>query len=231
MYRHSEDNVSRARKTSTRLAGPSRRTKIVWMSFFGAMTIVTGLLTLQESNYSGHRYLAATSIGLLGDRPLVDPLFQIEAPLDNDRWTGIVIHHTGEPAGDPETINRIHQSRGYRGLGFHFLIGNGNGLGNGVIHVGYRWNSQLPGAHVAGLAGELHNQRSIGICLIGNGDRRSFTDAQMTQLINLIQRLQRELSIPADQVYLHRELASGITSPGQFFSSAELQEQLLDLPR
>ena len=195
------------------------------------MTIVTGLLTLQESNQPAHQFLAAANIGMLGDRPTDDPVFQTAAELDRQRWTGIVIHHSGEPAGDSDTLGRIHQNRGYKGLGFHFLIGNGSGLGDGVIHVGYRWNQQLPGAHVAGVAGELHNQRSIGICLIGNGDRRSFTNTQMSQLINLIQRLQKELGIPADQVYLHRELASGVSSPGRFFSGAQLQEQLLDLVR
>lgn len=207
---------------------PTRRTKIVWMAFLAAMTSVTGLLTLQEANTPGHRYLAATSIGMLGNRPTIDPVFQIEAPLDRDRWTGIVIHHTGEPAGDPEMLNRIHKSLGYEGLGYHFLIGNGNGLGDGVIHVGYRWNQQLPGAHVAGPAGELHNNRSIGICLIGNGDRRPFTDAQMTQLISLLQRLMLELDIQASQVYLNRDLTEGRSSPGRFFPSAELREQLLD---
>ncbi len=195
------------------------------------MTIVAGLLTLQERNTPGHRFLAATNIGMLGNRPSVDPVFQTEASLDRERWSGIVIHHTGEPAGDPDTLDRVHKSLGYKGLGFHFLIGNGNGLGDGVIHVGYRWNQQLPGAHVAGPAGVWHNQRSIGICLIGNGDRRTFSDAQMAQLINLVQRLQQELAISADRVNLHRDLASGISSPGQFFSSAQLQEQLLDLPR
>lgn len=213
------------------MARPTRRTKIVWTAFFAAMTVVTGLLTLQETKTPGHRYLAAASIGMLGNRPAIDPVFQNEAPLDRDRWTGIVIHHTGEPAGNPEMLDRIHKNLGYKGLGYHFLIGNGNGLGDGVIHVGYRWNQQLPGAHVAGPAGELHNNHSIGICLIGNGDRRPFTDTQMTQLINLIQRLILELDIPASQVHLHRDLTEGLSSPGRFFSSAQLHEQLLDLVR
>ena len=101
---------------------------MVWTAFFAAMTVVTGLLTLNESSYSGHRYLAATSIGMLGDHSSNDPVFQTDTDLDPERWTGIVIHHTGEPAGDPETLNRIHKNLGYMGLGFHFLIGNGNGF-------------------------------------------------------------------------------------------------------
>ena len=194
-----------------------------------AITMVTGLLTLQESSYPGGGFLIATNIGTLGIEPSANPVLQISAPLDKKRWTGIVIHHSGEPAGDLDSINRLHLSLGLKGLGYHFLIGNGNGLGDGVIHMGYRWNSQLPGAHVAGPSGQLHNQQSIGICMIGNGNRRPFTEDQMGQLISLIQRLQAEMKIPADQVYLHRDLVSQTTSPGRFFSLARLQEQLLDL--
>ncbi len=222
--------MSRARIAPSRINRPTRRTKIVWLSFFVAMTMVTGLLTMQESAYPGGGFLIATNIGTLGTQPAFDPVFQISTSLERKRWTGIVIHHSGEPAGDLESINRLHLSLGLKGLGYHFLIGNGNGLGDGVIHMGYRWDQQLPGAHVAGPSGNLHNQRSIGICLIGNGDRRPFTDAQIAQLINLIQRLQSEMKIPADQVYLHRDLSENTASPGRFFSVAQLQEQLLELP-
>ncbi len=196
-----------------------------------AMTLVVGLLTLQDVGTAGGGFLVAANLSLLGDQPIDDPVFQTEAELDRQRWTGIVIHHSGEPAGDGETIGRFHVSRGLQGLGYHFIIGNGNGLGDGVTHVGYRWNEQLPGAHVAGALGQVHNQHSIGICLVGNGDRRSFTEAQMSRLISLVQRLQQELRIPADEVYLHQDLAEGVSSPGRFFSGARLQEQLLDLPR
>ena len=193
------------------------------------MIMVTGLLTLQESNRPSGGLLMVANIARLGETPQTDPIFEIQTELDRQRWTGIVIHHSGEPAGDLESMNRLHLSMGYKGLGYHFLIGNGNGLGDGVIQMGYRWSDQLPGAHVAGPSGQLHNQASIGICLIGNGDRRPFTESQMSSLTNLIQRLQRELRIPPEQVYLHRELASGIASPGRFFSTSQLQEQLIDL--
>ena len=111
------------------------------------------------------------------------------------------------------------------------MIGNGNGLADGEIHVGYRWDDQLPGAHVVGDAGTQHNAHSIGICLIGNGDRHPFTNRQMTHLVRLVQRLQQELGIPAQDIHLHSDLAEGIQNPGRFFASGQLQEQLLDPPR
>jgi N-acetyl-anhydromuramyl-L-alanine amidase AmpD len=74
----------------------------------------------------------------------------------------------------------------------------------------------------------VHNQRSIAICLIGNGDRRGFTDRQMAQLVNLVRQLQAKLDIPASSVRLHRDLSSGTSSPGRFFTAAQFHEQLLD---
>jgi hypothetical protein len=207
----------------------TRRTQVVWGIFLGSMTLVCGLLALHDSKGRATAGFLLTSVDVVGDRSPAnnDPVFHLKVPLDQKRWTGIVIHHLGEPAGDADSVNRKHLSYGYKGLGYHFLIGNGNGLGDGLVHVGYRWDQQLPGAHVLGDAGTFHNQHSIAICLIGNGDRREFTDSQMTELVSLVQRLQRELHISAKHVYLHRDLAKSTSSPGKFFPSAEFRKQLL----
>lgn len=193
------------------------------------MTVVMGVLALSERGLSSG-FLIATNVGALGEQPesAQDPVFQIEAELDKKRWTGIVIHHLGLPAGDAERVHRLHLGYGYQGLGYHFLIGNGSGLADGIVHVGYRWNEQLPGAHVVGPLGDEHNRSSIGICLIGNGDRRPFTQKQMRSLVSLVRRLQRELDIPTDRVRLHRDLTPSLTSPGRFFPVASLHEQLQD---
>ena len=191
--------------------------------------MVCGLLVAVQNGPAQTGFLL-TSVDTVGQQNTSDPIFQIAQPLDRHRWTGIVVHHLGEPAGDADSINRQHVSLGYQGLGYHFLIGNGNGLGDGVVHVGYRWNQQQPGAHVPGktnLAAH-HNQHSIGICLVGNGDRRGFTDRQLAQLQTLIHRLQTELDIPSDNVLLHRDLVQQATSPGKFFPAAQFREQLLD---
>lgn len=199
--------------------------QIVWVTFLTAISAVTSLLALQSpQRASGFLLTNIDSVGANSDD--ADPIFHLARPLDRQRWTGIVVHHSGEPAGDADSIARKHLALGYQGLGYHFLIGNGNGLGDGVIHVGYRWNEQLPGAHVSGPLGDLHNQRSIAICMIGNGDRRPFTDRQIAQLVNLVQRLQKQLDIPAKNVHLHRDLFGQTSSPGNFFAAARFHEQL-----
>lgn len=190
------------------------------------MTVVTTLLALKGPPIRNGFVL--TNIDTLGtlQANAADPLFHTAVPLESERWTGIVIHDSGEPAGDAETMTRKHMAMGYRTLGHHFLIGNGNGLGDGVVHVGDRWNRQLPGAHAIGPRADQHNQHSIAICLIGNGSRRPFTDRQMAQLANLVQRLQAELNIPARNVLLHREVAPQTDSPGRYFPAARFKEQL-----
>ena len=212
-------------------SGPSRRTQFVFASFAVAMTAAMAVLALDTPQQAGGFPL--TSITTLVDRPSVgdDLLFATKNGLDRQRWTGIVIHHLGGPFGTPESIHRQHLSWGYQGLGYHFLLGNGNGLGNGEIHVGYRWIEQLRGAHVVGEAGQAHNEHSIGICLVGNGDRHGFSERQLKHLTRLVQRLQQEFGISGHAVRLHHELAPGLTSPGGLFPEAAFRSQLLDTPR
>ena len=205
----------------------SRRTRTVWICFASAMTLLIVVLSFGESRRGRGFEIAAETSGISALER--DPIFRISQPLDRERWTGIVIHHLGRPGGDPEGIARMHRSQGLNeagGLGYHFVIGNGNGLGDGIIHLGTRWAQQLPGAHVAGDAGHYHNRHSIGICLVGNGDRRPFTDRQIKSLVSLIDRLQRQLELPHGSVRLCRDLVPGASSPGQYFPMVRLSEEL-----
>lgn len=153
------------------------------------------------------------------------------APLDHARWKAIVIHHSGSPGGSPESLDRLHRSWGFASLGYHFVIGNGIDFGDGAIQAGPRWNRQEPGAHVAARAAGTQpdatwfNEHAIGICLIGNGERRSFTDSQITRLGELVADLQREFGIPDNQVFLHSDLAD-VASPGRFFPVAAFESAL-----
>ena len=217
-----------ASTSSSQGISPARRTQIVWGSFLVAVVLVVGLLSLgRPGDASAGGYLM-TNVSVLGEPPSGpdDPVFRTDRPLDTDRWTSIVIHHSGAPAGDAESIRRLHESYGYHGLGYHFLVGNGNGLGDGVVHVGYRWTGQLPGVHTSGPQADHYNQHAIGICLIGHGDRRAFSERQLASLLSLVQRLQRELDIPADRVHLQRDLDPATTGPGRFFAAGRLDEAI-----
>ncbi|MFO0827737.1 MAG: peptidoglycan recognition family protein [Phycisphaerales bacterium] len=154
-----------------------------------------------------------------------------QVPLDHQRWKAIVIHHSGTPSGSPESLERTHQSWGYASLGYHFVIGNGIDFGDGAVARGPRWLRQEPGAHVrdrergAEPDARWFNEHAIGICLIGNGERRSFSEAQLRSLIDLVTELQREFGIPDNQVFLHSDLAN-VASPGRFFPVAVFESSL-----
>jgi N-acetylmuramoyl-L-alanine amidase len=212
----------------------SRRTRVVWSAFGAAMALACGVLVLGDAQ--GPRPVPALS-AVGGSDAGISPR---EAVLDRGRWNAIVIHHSGAPAGDAASIARMHGAEGLAGLGYHFVIGNGQGMPDGFVEVGPRWNRQLPGAHVAstrrfdgavpaarsGLTPDELNLHAIGICLVGNGDRREFTDRQIDELASLVRRMQRTLGIPAERVFLHSDVAS-ISSPGRFFPTSRFEEQLL----
>lgn len=155
----------------------------------------------------------------------IESIFRTRAPVARDRWQYIVIHHSGSAHGSAQTLAAQHEAVGLKGLGHHFVIGNGNGSGDGELFVGHRWLDQGYGAHAAGPDGEWYNTRSIGICLIGDGDRRPFSPAQMSRLADLVSALCRDFGIPEDRVILHRSIA-GTTSPGRLFPEAALRERL-----
>lgn len=146
-------------------------------------------------------------------------------------WRAIVVHDSGSPAGDVAALERRHSRAGLAGLGFHFVIGNGQGMDDGQVAVGYRWDHQLPGAHaVAGMtlaglpAGTLDapalNRSAIAICLVGNVDRRPPTDAQVAALVALVRSLQAEFGIDEEGVRFRSELGAAGGSPGAFPVSA-----------
>jgi hypothetical protein len=88
-------------------------------------------------------------------------------------WDSIVIHHTATSQGDVASIHETHVKRkdgagnNWLGIGYHFVIGNGNGMGDGEIEPTFRWREQMHGAHAGD---KQHNQHGIGICLVGNFD-------------------------------------------------------------
>ena len=201
------------------------RTQLVWVAFFVFIPSALFILTLTNPQNSNGKVINA--LVAIGERPTEDPVFsQVESLHD---WTTIVIQHLGQPSGVVSRIERDHKMKGLNGIGYHFVIGNGNGLGDGLIHVGYRWIDQLPAARPT--QSSMWDASTISICLVGNGDRRPFTDTQMRHLTRLVQRLQQELSIPSQSVLLASDISNSSVSPGQYFAEAQFRGQLLDIPR
>jgi N-acetylmuramoyl-L-alanine amidase len=114
----------------------------------------------------------------------------------------IIIHCSATPEGRDYTvadIDRWHKARGWRGIGYHYVI-----YRDGSVHAG-RPVEQI-GAHCTG-----HNANSIGICYIGGvaadgkTPKDTRTPAQRIALRELVEELRAKY--PGATVHGHREFA------------------------
>lgn len=147
-------------------------------------------------------------------------------------WQYIVIHHTATTSGSVESIHRTHRARRdaagnrWRGIGYHFVIGNGHGMDDGQIEPTFRWRDQIAGAH----AGDVtYNNQGIGICLIGNFEQAPPTGAQLEALTALVQTLSDEYGIPAANIKRHGDVKA-TACPGRYFPMQALTQVLTGEP-
>jgi N-acetylmuramoyl-L-alanine amidase len=216
-------------RTRSRRQGPSglaARSRNVFAALLLSMTTVGGLLWLLQGGPTPRLDGLALPAAVAAAGPSsMESIFRTRAQVTPGKWQAIVIHHSGSSFGTPASIEAQHRAMNLEGLGYHFLIGNGSGMDDGDILVGYRWLDQLPGAHAAGPRGDWFNRNSIGICLVGDGRKHPFTDQQVQRLVQLVSELSRRLGIPPEQVYLHSDLAQ-TDDPGRMFPEAAFREQL-----
>ncbi len=140
----------------------------------------------------------------------------------SERWQYIVIHHSGTTSGGAESFERNHINRGFRALGYHFVIGNGTDTSDGKIEIGLRWRNQWDGAHARGEA----NKAGIGICLVGNFENSRPTPKQMQALVRLVTHLAYRYDIPLSGIRGHKDFDEGTRCPGRNFPWGELRTAL-----
>src|SRR5207237_9561814 len=99
-------------------------------------------------------------------------------------WKYIVIHHSASPTGSMAVFDKEHRAKGWDGVGYHFVIGNGTDSGDGQIEVTPRWPIQKWGAHAKTIDNRF-NEYGIGICLVGNFDVERPTPAQIKNVTRL----------------------------------------------
>jgi len=141
-------------------------------------------------------------------------------------WEFVVLHHTASSGGSVESIHEAHlrkkdkNGNPWLGIGYHFLIGNGNGMGDGEIQPTFRWREQLQGAHAGS---NDYNQRGIGICLVGNFEDQHPSDAQLQAVERLVATLKQEYGITAERVVGHAEVKA-TACPGKHFPLDSVRE-------
>ena len=145
-------------------------------------------------------------------------------------WTAVVVHHSGTPNGNATVFDKWHrEGRGWDGVGYDFVIGNGTDSGNGQVETTFRWTQQRTGAHCGGTPGNWANVESVGICLVGDFNRTSPTSAQMKSLVELTRFLQGRYKIPKSRVYGHKGTpgARKTDCPGRHFSMSGLKSRII----
>lgn len=125
----------------------------------------------------------------------------------------IIIHCSASKWGNAQIIDSWHRDRGFKKIGYHFVIGNvypdyehfmlqtPDITNDGLIENG-RPISEI-GAHVYG-----HNEKSIGICLIGTD---TFSGRQLLALYRLVKKLEKDLG--KLEIYGHYEFNPNKTCP------------------
>jgi hypothetical protein len=139
------------------------------------------------------------------------------AKVQPGRWRHIVIHHSGVNTGTPQGMDRYHREVRHmeNGLAYHFVIGNGSGMGDGELAVGHRWTRQLDGGH---LASDQQDKVALGICLVGNFDTTRPTARQLQSLQSLVQALMTRCKLTRDAVVTHQHINIVRTRcPGTYF--------------
>lgn len=198
-------------------------------SLLGAMTLTSGLLLMLEPGPRAPLSDLQLSARVEERKSNEDLLFETDLAVQPGRWKAIVVHHSGTGQGSLGKLNQLHEEQRRGGLGYHFVLNNGRGAEDGLIEVGFRWQRQLVGFHSFGTDGDWRNRQAIGICLIGDGDRQTYTRAQFDHLLWLVHQLQRHLGIPAEKVIVEVD-PDGDVGIGRLFPLTQFRQQLLVSP-
>lgn len=137
-------------------------------------------------------------------------------------WKYIVIHHTATSSGSVASLDRAHKHNGWDGVGYHFVIGNGQGMGDGEVDPTPRWPVQKWGAHTK-TANNEYNNFGIGICMVGNFDLTAPSQAQLRSVSKLVAHLMKTYNIPSTRVLGHGQ-CKPTDCPGRHTSIARIRQ-------
>ena len=130
-----------------------------------------------------------------------------------NRYSQITLHHIGYDivtAKTEEEVVRVldgvlggHLRRNFGDIGYHFLID----------YTGRVWEGRSLaywGAHVSG-----HNERNLGIVLLGNFERQRPSAPQLDAMQKLTHLVRHQYRIPQGRIYGHIDLGQTLC-PGRY---------------
>lgn len=132
----------------------------------------------------------------------------------------VVVHHSATASGNVALFRVLHRVVfGWDDVGYHYVIGNGTYSGDGELEEGRPLG--VMGAHAKG-----HNDRSIGVCLVGDFNSSRPSARQLETGKKLISDLIKGFSLETGMVIAHREVEGCRTEcPGRNLSVDMLLER------
>jgi hypothetical protein len=138
-------------------------------------------------------------------------------------WRWIVIHHSASPSGSMAVFDKEHKAKGWDGVGYDFVIGNGTDTADGQVEVTPRWPIQKWGAH-AKTPDNRYNEYGIGICMVGNFDVTRPTARQLASLTKLVAFLMETYHITPKNVLGHRD-TKATDCPGRYVDLNKIRQR------
>jgi N-acetylmuramoyl-L-alanine amidase len=133
----------------------------------------------------------------------------------------LIIHHSLTKDGqtvDWDAIRRYHvRENGWTDIGYHWGIEYVNG--SIIIQKGRAEN--IPGAHTIGM-----NQKSLGICVVGNYDLAPPPEEVLDKLAELCAKKCQQYNLMAADVETHHKYADYKTCPGSKFPMVILKDKV-----
>ena len=102
--------------------------------------------------------------------------------------------------------------------------------------IGYNYGIELIYDHLEILVGRMegvtgahtkgYNNKSIGICLVGNFDKKAPEPDQWLLLLRLVKNIAQRHNIPVENVMAHREVSGYKSCPGSCFDINKFRNDL-----
>jgi hypothetical protein len=215
-----------------------KRVAVVLASLVGTMTVSAGLLLALESGPGGN------PSGLVAVGQISSVISKTDRPFISAAWQHVVIYQSGDMTGAAVNPNENLSRSGSAGPipsrtgTFHFVVNSSASLRgsndvDGTVEAGNAWRMQTLGAPHATWADPRfaplgYYQRAIGVCMIGNIDRATYTSGQIDHLVILLKKLQDTTGIGADKIRFQWELQpyAAYATPAQKQFAASLRQRL-----
>ena len=183
-----------------------KRVAVVLASLVGTMTVFSAMLLAMEGGALG------TSVpGWAVNGPDIATVIEPSTGLREGAWNYIIIYESGDLAASADSLADGRMTGGPSSepnkvrpkANFHFVVDSaesGTGTMDGALEVSTSWQEQHTGAPYAGWPDNRSYSFSpynnaVGICLVGDLNRKPISEAQHQSLLRLVRELQTRLKV------------------------------------